>query len=588
MCVFQVGQRTMQGITDPSREGTRLPADRSRLEPPAGNLLATLRIEERDRRLLVGFAVVGMAVLMTGGVFALIMKLVRTPVLSMFSPAVYYQALTGHGIFMFIFWLGFVQTAFLLTAGTVLIGRPLWSHRLGWAALAAMTAAVLLALVAVVQGTSITYNVPVPLSQQYRGTWLVFASYVIFALGMGLAVINFVATVMGGVRPVTSLEAWARFLRDIPIATFAAIAGLFIAVPGLLAAVATFGEGLAWSLGWSAIDPGTYRMNWHIVFHIYHYVPALTLVGVAYVLVDITVDARSIYAKQLAKALFLLYPLFVPPTFIYHLLVDPDLPQTVRTVGSVLSLLVGVPTILHAFIILSMLESRLRRAGHGAWTWPRHLPWRNPAFGSLAVGMFTLMVGGLMAYLLLQEPLAPMLHNTFFVPAYIHPIAAGGANIVFMGALFVGVPVLAGRRLWGLALAGAQPYFMGAGLLWMAWFGGQAGLAGVPRRYAALAADAPERWVSLLNLALGIGAMAAVVAGVVFLIVMLVTAVAGRRASSILECTAGMGPPDWPSASGRPATPLALVPPAAFLVLTIALTVWGFQRLAAMAVQIPK
>ena len=60
-----------------------------------------------------------------------------------------------------------------------------------------------------------------------------------------------------------------------------------------------------------------------------------------------------------------------------------------------------------------------------------------------------------------------MFHNTFVIPAYIHPMAAGGANLMYMGALYYGVPVIMGRQLWGM------------------------GLAGVPRRYALLGEDAP-------------------------------------------------------------------------------------------------
>lgn len=548
-------------------------------------MLQSLELDPRDRRLLAAFAAVGFAILSLGGLFALLMKLVRTPALSILSAQTYYQSLTGHGILMFVFWLGFVQTAFLIVAGTVLIRRPLWSYRLGWIGLATMTLAAAVALAAIVQGTSVTYNVPVPLSQQFKGTWLVLLSYVLLAAGMGVVVVNFILTILAAVQRKRSLEDWAVFFRDLPIATFAAIAGLFIAVPGLLFALVTFGGALLWSLGLAALDPGVYRTNWHIVFHIYHYIPALTLVGVAYVLVEVTADARSIYAKQLAKALFLLYPIFVPPTFIYHLLVDPTLPQTVKTVGTVLSLLVGVPTLLHTFIILGMLESRMRQAGYGRVSWLRHLPWGNPAFSSLTVGFLTLFVGGSMAYLLLQAPLAAMLHNTFFVPAYIHPIAGGGANIIYMGALYIGLPVLLGRRLWGVRLARVQPYLMGLGLTIMALFGAAAGLAGVPRRFALVGADAPANWSGLLNVALGIGAMLAIAMGILFAVIVAMTALAGERVDNARAAAVDTVAEDRPRQAGPLPTPVALVPTLAFLGTVVFLTLWAFQWLAKLPLQ---
>ena len=549
------------------------------------DLLQSIRIGADDRRLLGAFAAVGLVIMSLGGLFALQMKLVRTPALAVLPAPTYYQALTGHGILMFIFWLGFIQTAFLIVAGTVLIGRRLWSYRLAWAGLGVMTLAAALALAGVLRGVNITYHATIPLAQQYGGAWMIFLSFVLLAAGMTLVVVDFIVTMIGAVEHKRSITAWAAFFKSLPVASFAALAGLFIAVPGLLAALRMFGLAFLWSVGRGTIDPSAYRMDWHIAFHIYHYIPALTLVGVAYVLVEVTADARSVYAKQVAKALFLLYPIFVPPTFVYHLLADPNVPRQVKLAGTVLSLLVGVPTLLHTFIIAGMLEARMRQAGYGAIGWLRHLPWGNPAFGSLIVGLVTLFVGGLMAYALLQEQLAPMLHNTFVVPAYVHPIAAGGANITYMGALYYGVPALLGRRLWGLRIARWQPYVMGAALIWMAVFGAAAGLAGVPRRYADLGPDAPAAWTLWMNLSLGVGAMVAIATGVAFVWVMLMTAVRGEKVASPQAAVADLGPLPPAVEHGYGWTPLALVPAVMFVVGVITLTVMAFQRLWALPIQ---
>lgn len=551
------------------------------------DLLQSIELEPDDRRLLSAFAAVGLTVMSLGGIFALLMKLVRTPALSILPAETYYQALTGHGILMFIFWLGFVQTAFLIVAGSVLIRRRLWSYRLAWAGLGIMTLAAGLALAGVLRGANITYHAAIPLARQYESAWMIFLSFVLVAAGMLVLVFDFVMTMIGAVDRKGSLDAWGAFFKRLPVASFAALAGLFIAVPGLLAALRMFGLAWLWSLGRGTVDPSVYRMDWHIVFHIYHYIPALTLVGVAYVLVEVTADARSVYAKPLAKALFLLYPIFVPPTFVYHLLADPSLPQQVKLAGTVLSLLVGVPTLLHTFIIGGMLEARMRQAGLGAAAGLRRLPWGDPAFGSLVVGLVTLFVGGFMAYALIQEQLAPMLHNTFVVPAYVHPIAAGGANITYMGALYYGIPMLLRRRLWGIRVARWQPYVMGAALIWMAVFGAAAGLAGVPRRYASWGLDVPAAWTTWMNLSLGIGAMVAIAAGVAFVAVMAMTAVAGEKVASPQAAVAGMGPPPPPVVRASGWTPLALVPGMVFVVGVVALTVLAFQRLWALPIQLP-
>lgn len=543
-----------------------------------------IKIEPQDRKLLIAFGGTGLVIMALGGVFALLMLLVRTPALSILPSGMYYQALTGHGVMMFIFWLGFIQTAFLIAAGTVLIRQKLWSYRLAWLGYGIMVLAALFALTGILRGANVTYHAAVPLARQFSGAWLIYLSFFTLAAGMSFVVVDFIMTILAAIENKLSLKAWAAFFKGIPVATFAAIAGLFIAIPGLIAAMKTFGTAFFWTLGMVEILPGAFRMHWHIAFHIYHYMPALALVGVAYVLVEATADARSVYAKQVAKALFLLYPLFVPPTFVYHLLMDPNLAYNVKFTGTSLSLLVGVPTVLHTFIILGMLEARVRGAGYSFFGWLKHLPWGNPAFGSMIVGMVTLFTGGLLSYMLIQEQLAPLLHNTFAVPAYIHPMAAGGANITYMGALYYGVPVLLGRQLWGLGLARIQPYLMGGALLIMSIFGTSAGFAGVPRRYPSLA-GAPDTWFTWMNLSLGIGGMLALIAGIIFVLVMAMTVFAGRKAATIEQAIKGLESPSLAFKVPYNRTPVALVPASIFIISIIIFTLFTFGYFWAMPIQ---
>jgi cytochrome c oxidase subunit 1 len=550
------------------------------------SLLQEITIEPQDRRLLKAFAGTGLVIMAIGGLFALLMVLERTPAIPISSPTLYYRSLTGHGIFMFFFWLCFVQTAFLIAAGTVLIKRRLWSYPLAWVGFGVMVAAAIISAIGILLGADITYSATVPLAEQYSAAWLVYLGFIVLSVGLLIVVADFIATIFAAVQHPFSFNSWVVFLRDIPISTFAAVAGLFIVIPGLIATLKTFIPAFLWSVGLGSIDPMSYRMSWHIAFHIYHYVPALTLVGVAYILVELTADATSVYAKQVAKALFLLYPFFVPPTFLYHLLVDPTISQTIKFIGTALSLLVGVPTVLHMFIILGMLEARMRRAGYGVFGWVRHLPWSNPAFGSMIMGMVTLLVGGLFSYIIIQEQLAPMLHNTFVVPAYVHAMAAGGANIIYMGFLFYGIPILMGRQLWGLGLARIQPYLMAGALLIMSVAGVAAGLAGVPRRFPSISGgDTPASWAPLMNLSLGVGGMLATAALILFILIMGMTAIAGKRVATSVEAIKGMEPPHLPLKVEYDRTPVALIPSTLFLVGVIFLTLVAFGLFRGMPIQ---
>lgn len=553
------------------------------------SLLREIKIEDQDRRLLMAFCWAGMAILSLAGLMALLMVLNRTPAIAMTSPSLYYQALTGHSILMFIFWLSFIQTAFLVAAGTVLIGRRLWSYSLAWIGYAVMLLAAVLSLLGVLLGADVTYMATLPLAQDYSASWLIYLSFLVLSVGMLIVVVDFILTIFGAVERPFEFDSWVGFLKDIPISTFAAIAGLIMVLPGLIAAFKAFVPGFLWSLGFISLDPMAYRMSWHIAFHIYHYIPALTLVGVAYVLVEVIFDAHSVYAKPIAKALFLLYPFFVPPTFIYHLLVDPSIPEGIKFIGSALSLLTGTPTILHMFIIVGMVEARMRRSGHSVFGWLGHLPWGNPAFGSVVMGMVTLFVAGLLSYVLLQRQLSPILHNTFVVPAYIHPMAAGGANLTYIGALYYAVPILMGRRLWGMGLARIQPYLLGGALLLMSVAGTAAGLAGVPRRvpWIPFGVDNPASWAPLMNLSKGVGGTLAIAAGIMFVLVIVMTVIVGRKAPDVEEAIKGMEPRTSPMKIDYVHTPVALIPPLLFVAGVIILTYFAFGLLRGMPILAP-
>jgi cytochrome c oxidase subunit 1 len=329
-----------------------------------------------------------------------------------------------------------------------------------------------------------------------------------------------------------------------------------------------------------------YRMTYHVMFHIIHYIPAMAMIAAAYVLVELTTGAKSVYSKTVAKALFLMYPAVVPPTFLYHLMVDPAIPQNIKIIGSALSLLIWVPSILHMFIIMGMMEARMRSAGHGLVSWIRHLPWRNPAFASLIMGMITFGFAGSLTSVLLQEQTASLVHGTFAVPAYIHPMVVGAASLIYIGIIYYGVTTFVQRQIWGLAIARIQPYLLTIALFIFAIAGTLAGYAGVPRRTAEIAygGAAPESWLGLMNVALGIGGTLAIIAGVLFMTVIGMTILAGRKlaASEVLQ---GLGAPAFVTKREFKYTPTALVPGFLFVLIVLAMTVGAFGIMGRWPIQ---
>jgi cytochrome c oxidase subunit 1 len=147
-----------------------------------------------------------------------------------------------------------------------------------------------------------------------------------------------------------------------------------------------------------------------------------------------------------------------------------------------------------------------------------------------------------------------------------------------MGAVYYGVTILTGRQLWGLAIARVQPYLMAGALILMAVFGSMAGLAGVPRRTASItmAGDAPSSWAPLMNLTLGVGGILAVVAGALFVLVIVMTALVGKRVTTAREMIHGMEPVAMPAIVERKTTPMALLTIGIFIIVIIVLTILGF------------
>src|SRR3970040_372057 len=210
---------------------------------------------------------------------------------------------------------------------------------------------------------------------------------------------------------------------------------------------------------------------------------------------------------------------------------DPSITQGVKIIGSALSLLVWIPSLPHMFIVTGMMEARMRVAGHGLFGWIRHLPWMNPAFASLIMGMITFGIAGGLTAVLLQEQTASLLHGTFAVPAYIHPMVVGAASLIYMGIVYYGVSIGMKRDLWGPGMARIQPYLLSVALLVFAWAGTLAGYAGVPRRTADISfgGAAPASWNTPMNVAMGVGGTLTLIAGVLFFVVIGVTMFAGKK-----------------------------------------------------------
>jgi len=539
-----------------------------------------------DQKLMAAYAIAGLLSLVGAFALAAVLVVIKTPALGLANGELYYRMLTGHSILGFVYWFAFIQSALLIAGATALRdGGRLWSLKLGWLAFALMALGLVVNMVGVFAGADVLYTAFPPLAESFPASPLIYLGYLFVAAGAFLITSDFLATVFTWVERKRSLQAWKRMLDEMHISAFAAVCAVPLIFSIVLTAFFLYIPAFRWSMGWISTDARefalNFRLTYHVMFHIIHYIPAMAMIAVAYVLVELTTGAGSIYRKTVAKGLFLMYPAVVPPTFLYHLMADPSITQGIKIIGSALSLLVWIPSLLHMFIVTGMMEAGMRSAGYGLFGWIRHLPWRNPAFASLIMGMTTFGIAGSLTAVLLQEQTAALLHGTFAVPAYIHPMVVGAASLIYMGAMYYGVTICMKRDLWGPGLARIQPYLLSVALLVFAWVGTMAGYAGVPRRTADITFGgvAPESWQALMNVAMGVGGTLSLIAGVLFFVVIGMTLFAGKKRPAAAALGGGLAMLAVTRTREVVYTPTALIPGIIFVLVVLMFTAGAFATM---------
>jgi cytochrome c oxidase subunit I len=447
-------------------------------------------------KVLFGAALLALVLGLAGG---FVTALARAGALTFF-PDDAYRLLTLHGVSVFFYWLTLIQAALLLVLAAAENGRGLALRPVAWLGAALMLAGFGVSEWISAIGTPLLYDGSPELAvDDPRSVGFFALGYLLLSAGLAASAASGIATVLqprlrGEADEFTSvgfaLFAWAGFL-----------------VVSAIAATNAFLPGILWSLG-AGPFPADHGTEWHILFHNLHYLPLMATVLVWYVLTEHLTGVKSIHGARMSKIVFAAYLVFVPPTSLYHMFLEPNLSEGVRVAGSLLSLFVSVPTLAAFAIIVSSLEASARsRGATGFFGWMRGLPWSNPAMANMGWAAVNLMLGITFAFVLIQEKLAPMLSDTFFVPGYFHFFAVGVLTQTFLAALMVILPALGGGSLWRPAVLRRMPVVVTVGLLVFGAAGITAGFMGVPRRvfdvsYGGLA---PAAWSVLMAL-VGVGA----------------------------------------------------------------------------------
>lgn len=482
-------------MTDLALSGAELRQE-SALPPRLSARLAAL--PALDRRLTVAFVTLSLAPLALGLAFGLVFALARGGFLTLDAETAY-RVLTLHGTSAFFWWLYLAQVALMLGFAGGERSGGLAARPFVVLALATLVGGFAVSEYTALMRTPLLYDANPELGQEDPAAVAgMAAGYLLLALGLAFASFAAIATALRS-RDDHDGELSAMGFGVLAWAGFLIVSGI--------GAVNAFLPNLLWALGLAGF-PTRAATDWHILFHNLHYLPLMATILTWYVLTRETTGTTSSFGTGFSKLVFASYLIFVPPTSLYHMFLEPNLPDNVRVVGTLLSLFVSVPTLTAFLIIVASLElsTRARGAPASLFGWIGWLPWRNPAFAAMGVAMVATLLGLVFAFVLIQEKFAPLLSDTMFVPGYFHFFAVGAVTQSFLAGFLVLIPALTGRSVWRPRLLAWLPWIVFAGLIVFGASGIAAGFEGVPRRTVDIAYDgaAPQSWRWLMQgLALG-------------------------------------------------------------------------------------
>lgn len=475
-----------------------------------------------DRRLLAGMGAASLGALLLGVLGGLLAALARGGFLDT-VPDTAYRFLTVHGVSAFFYWLYLAQAALLLGLASAEDEPGLAWRGAARGGFLLMAAGFLVSMAGAHMGTPLLYDGAPALAAEEPAALLAFdAGYLLLGLGLMSVAAAAIATLLRSLR-----RGRRERMSAVGFALFA-WAG-FLAVSGF-AALHAFAPGALWALGLGAF-PAAQSTDWHILFHNMHYLPLMATVLLWYVLMQALTGVKSVFGERFSKIVFAMYLVFVPPTSLYHMFLEPGLPGGVRVAGSLLSLFVSVPTLTAFLIVVASLEVHARaKGGRGLFGWLGMLPWRHPAMAAVGAAAVNMGLGIALAFVLIQEKLAPLLSDTFFVPAYFHFFTVGTVSLTLLGALAVMLPALTGRPAAWPGLLRRMPWLATAGLVAFGGAGVAAGYLGVPRRVfdVAYGGEAPALWQGLMA-TVGLGGTVLAVALSVFAVGVAGALLPGRK-----------------------------------------------------------
>lgn len=487
--------------------------------------VTTLKVDMHAERLIIANAVMAVVCLTLGGIAALLIALTRWQAIHLLDATWFYRLLTLHGIDMLVAWIVFFEMAGLHFGSTVLLNARHAAPKTAWFAFVLMAVGGLMANFVVLfdPRNTIAFTAYVPL----KGSPLFYLSYILFAVGALIATITFFINIVVAKRE-------GRFEGSLPLVVFGLMTAAILAVYTLLEGALAIVPAFFWSLGiMPSYDPGIYRNFFWGFGHPAQQVNLAAMVAIWYALAQMTVGIRPVNEK-FSRLAFILYLFFINLGSAHHLLVDPGLSFAWKAVNTSYAMYLAVlGSMMHAFSIPAAMEIALRAKGYrkGLFGWLRNGPWNEPGFGALVVSMIMFgWIGGVTGVTIGTEQINMLAHNTLRLPGHFHATVVGGTTTAFMGFTYYVIPLIFRKELKLKKWAIWQPYVFGGGTALVSLGMITSGLQGVSRRNWDITFSGAIPGTIDLTLAIfGIGAIIAVIGGIMYITIVLASILTGPR-----------------------------------------------------------
>ncbi|MDF1522257.1 MAG: cbb3-type cytochrome c oxidase subunit I [Trueperaceae bacterium] len=384
----------------------------------------------------------------------------------------YYQGLTLHGVLNALVFTTFFNAGLLFYLPVRdLNAKPAMTWM--WGSYGIGVAGLVIAGIGIIGNTSsVLYTFYPPL----YGHWS-------FYTGLALVVVS---SLMVGAEVIRLRLVWRKANPDqaTPLVTYMSVVlwmmwmlasvGIVVSVVGFL---------IPWSFGLrEGVDPLLARTLFWYTGHPIVYFWLLPAYVSWYALVPKQAGGE-LASDPLGRLAFLMFLLFSVPVGFHHQFTDPGIPAGWKMVHSMLTMFVGIPSMLTAFTIAASLEiAGRRRGGKGVLGWLGALPWKNASFTAQILAMFAFIFGGAGGIVNASFNLNMLVHNTAWIPGHFHLTVGTAVTLTFFGITFWLLPHLTKKPLFRprLALWAAWTWFVGMmifaiGMHWQ-------GLLAVPRR----------------------------------------------------------------------------------------------------------